>query len=152
MANTTIATLQADVLSLQKTIESVAKTMEQLNTQIKTLTEAEEFDVFVQNELTPYFGEATSKNIVLLLQKCRRNNNYTYLTGAYQWKDIYGDLQKRQLLKLVSATYRIKYQNHVGNSNIPTLKSDLKYAKACPECGKLANAFHARLIAEGHMK
>lgn len=152
MTNTTISNLQTDVLNLKKTIDSVTKAMESLNSQIKTLTEAEDFDVFVQNELTPYFGESTAKNIVLLLQKSRLNKNYNYLAAAYYWKGIYGDLQKRQLLKLVSATYRIKYQNHIGNSNVPSLKSDVKYARSCPDCGKLAQAFYTRLVAEGYMK
>lgn len=153
MATTNIVDLQNEVLNLRKTIDAVNLTIEALNHQVKTITEAEDFDVFVENELAPYFGDSTAKNIIGALQRCRLNgNNYVYLSPVYQWKGIYGDLKKRQLLKLVSAVYRIKYLNPKGNSNISTIKSDVKYATECPECGAFASAFYNRLVAEGRMK
>lgn len=145
-----ITNLQTQVMDLQKTLSLVNQTINQLQTEIKTLTEADEFDVFVQNEIAPYFGESTAENIVRMLQKCRKeNHNYQYFTPVYQWKTIHGDLEKRQLLKLVSAVYRLKYQKRNGNSNLYSLRSDIKYAKACPECGKIAGTFYDRLQKEG---
>jgi predicted RNA-binding Zn-ribbon protein involved in translation (DUF1610 family) len=143
-----ITTLQNQVIDLQKTMVAVQETMNQLQGQIKILTDAEEFDVFVQKEIAPYFGESTAENIVTMLQKCRKEgNNYQLFNPVYQWKNIHGDLQKRQLLKLISAVYRIKYQKI--SSNIYSLRSDVKYAKACPECGKIAESFYNRLMSEG---
>lgn len=148
---TTIAALQNEVLNLKNNMDAIQRTMESLTDKIKVLTEAEEFDVFMHQELTPYFGDLTSANIIKALQKCRNEgNNYQYFTPVYQWKSIYGDLQKRQLLKLVSAVYRVKYL-HKNNSNVATLRSDIKYAKACPECGKIASALYDRLVKEGKM-
>jgi predicted RNA-binding Zn-ribbon protein involved in translation (DUF1610 family) len=151
--STTIASLQNEVLNLKKTMESVNQMMQSLNDQIKLITEAEEFDVFVQQEITPYFGESTAENIIKMLQKCRKEgNNYQFFTPVYQWKSIYGNLEKRQLLKLISAVYRIKYQNPLKNTGISSLKSDIKYAKECPECGRIASAFYTRLLQEGLIK
>jgi hypothetical protein len=148
---TTIAALQNEVLNLKNNMDAIQRTMESLTDKIKVLTEAEEFDVFIQQELIPYFGDLTSANIVKVLQKCRtENNNYLHFTPVYQWKSIYGDLQKRQLLKLVSAVYRVKYLPKTNN-NVATLRSDIKYAKACPECGKIASALYDRLVKEGKM-
>jgi hypothetical protein len=62
-----------------------------------------------------------------------------------------GDLQKRQLLKVVSATYRYKFGGY-RNPEQYSLRSEIKYAKACDECGKLAQVLVNRLIAEGLWK
>jgi len=147
----TIAALQTEVLNLKNNMDAIQRTMESLTDKIKVLTEAEEFDVFMHQELTPFFGDLTSANIIKALQKCRtEGNNYQYFTPVYQWKSIYGDLQKRQLLKLVSAVYRVKYLPKT-NTGVATLRSDIKYAKACPECGKIASALYDRLVKEGKM-
>lgn len=143
-----IATLQQEVINLQKNIDAINVLMNGLNTKIRAITEAEEFDNFIQQELVPYFGESTSENIIKVLQKCRtESNNYLYFTPVYQWKGIKGDLEKRQLLKLVSATYRIKYSRNVPL--VYSLRSEIKYAKACPHCGALASVFYDRLVKEG---
>ena len=126
--------------------------MAQLSSQMKVITEAEDFDVFIQSEITPYFGETTADNIIKRLQHCRREgNNYQLFTPVYQWKTVHGDLQKRQVLKLVSAVYRLKYNQKKNGSNVYSMRSDIKYAKACPECGKIANALYDRLVSEGVM-
>jgi hypothetical protein len=141
MTTTTIAALQIqlkDLLSLASNIEM----------QMKILTEAENFDVFMLNEMTPYFGEDTSRAIVKTLQVCRNDDhNYLRFAGVYQWKSVKGNLEKRQLLKLISATYRVKYSRN--KPLVYSLRSEIKYAKACPECGKLASAFYNRLVKEG---
>jgi hypothetical protein len=61
------------------------------------------------------------------------------------------DLQMRQLLKVVSAVYRYKFGGH-RNPEQYSLRSEIKYAKACDECGKLAQVLVNRLIAEGLWK
>lgn len=149
--NTKIEALQQQVLNLSKTVEVVNQTILQISQEIKSELESEDFDVFVQKEIVPFFGESTAANIIKVLQQCRRNgNSFVYFNPVYQWKGIRGDLQKRQLLKLISAVYRIKYLNK-GNPNVYSLRSDIKYAKACPECGAIAASFYDRLIKEGVM-
>lgn len=147
----TITDLQDQVSVIQKKMESFSKMVDEINSRIKVLTEAENFDTFVQNEIAPYFGESTAENIIKTLQICRREgNNYNHFSPIYQWKGIHGDLKKRQLLKLISAVYRLKNTNK--NGNWYGLKSELKYAKSCSECGQLAGAFYDRLVSEGLIK
>ena len=148
---TKIETLQQQVLDLSKTLEVVHQTLQQVSKELKSELACEDFDVFVQKEIAPYFGESTAENIVKMLKRCRTNGNcYVYFNPVYQWKGIHGDLQKRQLLKLVSAVYRVKYHPKGGN-NVYSLRSDIKYAKACPECGAIAATFYDRLVKEGIM-
>jgi len=144
-----MSAITTDVAALQIQLQEVLATVSNIESQIKTLTEAEEFDVFMLNEMTPFFGDDTSRNIIKVLQKCRtEDHNYFHFSPVYQWKGIKGNLEKRQLLKLISATYRVKYAEK-GDSQVYSLRSDIKYAKACPHCGALASAFYDRLVKEG---
>ena len=70
-----IAALETQVINLQQSMDTIQTAMDALTAQIKTLTEAEEFDIFIQQELTPYFGEKTSRNIIKVLQKCRTEDH-----------------------------------------------------------------------------
>ena len=107
------------------------------------------FNAFLMVELTPYFGAANATKIVTKLDRARAINDFRYFISMYRLaKD---DLQKRQLLKVVSAVCRYKF----GGRNNPqkySLRSEIKYAKACDECGKLAQVLVNRLIAEGLWK
>jgi len=150
----TMPAINSDVAALQIQLKEVLETVSNIESQIKTLTEAEEFDVFMLNEMTPIFGEKTSRNILKVLQKCRtEDHNYHHFSPVYQWAAVKGKnddekLENRQLLKLISATYRVKYaRNACGN--VYSLRSEIKYAKACPHCGKVASAFYDRLVKEG---
>lgn len=145
---TDLATLQTELLDLQQTMANINVAMNTIQTQISTLTEQEEFDKFIQTQIEPYFGATTAESIVRLLDKCRRNNNYVYFTASYQWKSVYGDLKKRQLLKLISAVYRVKY-NKMSKKSTYSLRSEIKYAKACDDCGELARVLYDRLHKEG---
>ena len=107
------------------------------------------FNAFLTVELTPYFGATNATKIVTKLQRSRAINDFRYFISMYRL--VEGDLQKRQLLKVVSAVYRYKF----GGRNNPqqySLRSEIKYAKACDECGKLAQVLVNRLIAEGLWK
>ena len=107
------------------------------------------FNAFLTVELTPYFGAAGASMIVTKLDRAREIGDFRYFISMYRLaKD---DLQKRQLLKVVSAVCRYKF----GGRNNPqqySLRSEIKYAKACDECGKLAQVLVNRLIAEGLWK
>lgn len=146
----TIEQLQIELETLTSSIETIKTNIDVIHDKLKEELACEDFDAFVEKEIEPYFGQQTSANIVKVLRQCRLDKNFQHLIPVYQWKSIHGNLEKRQLLKLISAVYRIKfYPNH--SSYVSSLKSDVKYAKACPECGKLASAFHLRLMKEGLM-
>ena len=107
------------------------------------------FNAFLTVELTPYFGAENATKIVTKLDRSRAINDFRYFISMYRLaKD---DLQKRQLLKVVSAVYRYKFGGH-RNPEQYSLRSEIKYAKACDECGKLAQVLVNRLIAEGLWK
>ena len=104
------------------------------------------FNAFLTVELTPYFGAANATKIVTKLDRSRAIGDFRYFISMYRLAQ--DDLQKRQLLKVVSAVCRYKF----GGRNNPqkySLRSEIKYAKACDECGKLAQVLVNRLIAEG---
>lgn len=107
------------------------------------------FNAFLTVELTPYFGAAGASMIVTKLDRARAIGDFRYFISMYRL--VGDDLQKRQLLKVVSAVCRYKF----GGRNNPqkySLLSEIKYAKACDECGKLAQVLVNRLIAEGLWK
>lgn len=107
------------------------------------------FNAFLTVELTPYFGASGASMIVTKLKRCRAIGDFRYFIPVYKMaKD---DLQKRQLLKVVSASYRYKFGGY-KNPEQYSLRSEIKYAKACDECGKLAQVLVDRLIAEGLWK
>ena len=104
------------------------------------------FHAFLTVELTPYFGAAGATFIVSKLKLGRECNDFRYLIPVYRL--VKGDLQKRQLLKTVSAVYRYKFGGY-KNPEKYTLRSEIKYASACDHCGALAQTLVNRLIAEG---
>jgi hypothetical protein len=107
------------------------------------------FNAFLTVELTPYFGAAGASMIVTKLKRCRAIGDFRYFIPIYKMAN--DDLQMRQLLKVVSAVYRYKFGGH-RNPEQYSLRSEIKYAKACNECGKLAQVLVNRLIAEGLWK
>lgn len=116
---------------------------------VKEDTELAHFDSFLTVELTPFFGAKESKMIVDRLIRCRKLGDFRYLIPTY--KLVKDDLKKRQLLKAVSAVYRYKFGGY-KNVDKYSLRSEIKYASACHECGELAKILVNRLIAEGLWK
>lgn len=104
------------------------------------------FNAFLTVELTPFFGASDSLKIVDKLKRSRAINDYRYFIPAYKLAGE--DLTKRQLLKLVSAVHRYKFGGY-KNPEKYSLRSEIKYAKACHECGKLAGILYNRLQKEG---
>ena len=147
-----IANLQDQLTTLQESMKTLQDSISGIELQLKQETEASDFDVFVQNEIAPIFGESTSENIIKVLVECRRNGKFHQFNPVYQWTSIHGDLFKRNTLKLVSACYRIRYaKSQTVSPQVYSLKSEVKYAIACPHCGSTAKNLHARLVQEGYM-
>jgi len=108
------------------------------------------FNEIVLAELTPQLGDEIAKKVVNLLEYCRKGYaDFLPFNAAYRW--VKGDIEKRQLLKTVSAIYRFKF-GHNRSSNYYALKSEIKYATICPHCGKIANALVMQLVKEGLWK
>ena len=104
------------------------------------------FNTLLQSELVAYFGEQDAALIVTALKRSYAIGDYRYLIPTYK---IAGeDLKKRQLLKLVSAVHRYKFGGYKDAQKY-SLRSVIKYAKACDECGQLANTLYTRLQKEG---
>jgi hypothetical protein len=147
----TIETLTAQLQQLQ---DNVLQSVETINAAIAEIQSEQKknedvlapFSAFLTVELTPYFGAKESLMIVEKLKRCRAIADYRYFIPAYK---IAGeDLKKRQLLKLVSAVHRYKFGGYKDAQKY-SLRSEIKYAKACDECGKLANTLYTRLQKEG---
>ena len=149
--STTIETLTAQLEEFQKTyaqgMESILNTFKEYQEEQKKNEDVlAPFSAFLTVELTPYFGAKESLMIVDKLKRCRAIADYRYFIPAYK---IAGeDLKKRQLLKLVSAVHRYKFGGYKDAQKY-SLRSEIKYAKACDECGKLANTLYTRLQKEG---
>ena len=109
----------------------------------------EEFDVFMTAILKEYFSEQQSESIVTTLSQISQQNYPDYRGGLGLYQMFVGTLEQRQLMKVVFATYALKFgRNHDHKAS---LKSKIKYATACPHCGAYASAIRDRLIKEGFL-
>jgi|TARA_B100000085_G_scaffold177726_1_gene162014 hypothetical protein len=109
----------------------------------------EEFDVFMTAILKEYFSEQQSESIVSTLSQISKCNYPDYRDGTGLYHMFVGTLEQRQLMKVVFATYALKFgRNHDHKSS---LKSKIKYATACPHCGAYASAIRDRLVKEGYL-
>lgn len=146
----TIQSLASQVQILQESVLKSFDTIVELQQEIKKLeTEQQQSDVtfstFLVVELSKHFSGRESEIIVAKLKRCREIGDFSYFTSAYRM--INDDHQKRQLLKLVSSAYRIKFGKN-DQKYKSKLKSEIKFAKSCPECGAFAAALYNRMIQE----
>ena len=122
------------------------------------------WDTFVENEtrdlLADYYKsmkteivELRAEHLVSSLKFCRRVADYRLLIPTYHYFDASENPKIRQFLKLVSACDRIvhftnsKYR-HYTNQQLSSLRSEIKYARMCPECGSIANKFWDRVMKD----
>lgn len=142
-----LASLQGKVLESFKILSDSVENLQQQQQKVASEpAELAPFSAFLMVELTPYFGGKGAKFIVDKLNRCRAIGDYRYFIPIYKMTD--GDLKKRQVLKVVSAVHRYKFMN-VKNHDRYALRSEIKYAKACPDCGEFAQILVNRLTAEG---
>ena len=143
-----LATVAESLTTLQEALALLQAQQAQQPT--KTTSNAlAPFSAFLMVELTPYFGGAGAKTIVDRLNRCNAIKDYRFFIPIYKLAGE--DLQKRELLKLISAVHRYKfiYSKHHNSPQQYSLKSEIKYAKACPHCGALAAVLYDRLVKEG---
>jgi hypothetical protein len=103
------------------------------------------FNKLLQTELTAYFTQTEAEMIVTALRRSYAIGDYRYFIPVYKMAG--DDLKKRQLLKLVSAAHRYKFGLYKTQQKY-SLRSEIKYAKACDHCGKIANVVYNRLVKE----
>lgn len=153
-ANNSIETLTAALETITDSIATLKIAVEEMQKQQKVAApvsdELAPFHAWLQVELTPYFGTKGAKLISDKLNRSRAIADFRYFIPVYQ-ELVKGDLQKRQMLKAISAVYRYKFGGY-KNPEKYALRSEIKYAAACPECGALAQVMMNRLIAEGLWK
>ena len=84
---------------------------------------------------------------------CRTHGDYRSLRPTYFRYNASKNLKVRQMLKLISAADRMKFFGKFAHRSyhkayLYVLKSQIKYAKACPECGMIANKIWDRMEKE----
>lgn len=150
--NNDLQAITAQLATVAASLNTLQEALQQLQEQQQAVVSSNQlapFSAFLMVQLTPYFNGAAAKLIVDNLNRCNQRGDYRYFIPTY---DLAGDdLQKRQLLKLVSAVHRYKfvYSKQHNHPQKYSLKSDIKYAKACSHCGALAAVLYDRLVAEG---
>lgn len=103
------------------------------------------FQVILEETL----GSAAAELIVKLLDKSRiSNNDFHRFIGAYALPGIKNDLHKRNLIRVVSAIYRLKVKD-LSKSQQSSLRSIVKYSTACQHCGAIAHNLVQRLGIQG---
>ena len=141
-------TVEADLSTLATLLNMVSGIISAPATNTN-FQDIEEFDVFMTAILKEYFSEQQSESIVSTLSQISKCNYPDYRDGTGLYHMFVGTIEQRQLMKVVFATYALKFgRNHDHKAS---LKSKIKYATACPHCGAYASAIRDRLVKEGYL-
>ena len=107
-----------------------------------------------ENVLKDFFPSAANERAVSVLdglKVCRRNEDYRFFIPTYVQLGASDNLKIRQLLKLVSAADRIIHFTNTRaytNQQISSLRSAIKFARMCPECGAMADRFYGAILKD----
>ena len=96
----------------------------------------------VLKEFYPNDADERALSILEGLKISRRNEDYRSFIPTYWQFNARNNLKIRQLLKLVSAADRIIHFTNTrayNNQQLSSLRSEIKFARMCPECGSVAN-------------
>lgn len=110
-----------------------------------------------ENVLKDFFpNDANERAVSILdgLKVCRRNEDYRFFNPTYAQLGASDNLKIRQLLKLVSAADRIIHFTNTRaytNKQLSNFRSDIKFARKCPECGAMANRFHDAIMNDSNV-
>ena len=78
-----------------------------------------------------------SRWIVSQLDKCRRDNDFRKMNSVY-FKYAQKDLKVEEMLKTLSAIYRLKVKNYTNPALKSKDRSIVRKEIRCPHCGELA--------------
>ena len=107
-----------------------------------------------ENVLKDFFpNDANERAVSVLdgLKVCRRNEDYRFFIPTYAQLGASDNLKIRQLLKLLSAADRIIHFTNTRaytNQQLSTFRSEIKFARMCPECGAMANRFYGAILKD----
>jgi len=107
-----------------------------------------------ENVLKDFFpNDANERAVSVLdgLKVCRRNEDYRFFIPTYAQLGASDNLKIRQLLKLLSAADRIIHFTNsraYTNKQLSTFRSEIKFARMCPECGAMANRFYGAILKD----
>lgn len=146
---------------LTESVKTIAVSLAEIET-IKSEREQQEdtWDDFLTKEMSdllvefyPETANDVSEDVVKTLQLCRTHGDYRSLRPTYFRYNATKNLKVRQMLKLVSAADRMKFFGKFADRGyhkayLSMLKSEIKYAKACPECGMIAGKIWDRMEKE----
>jgi hypothetical protein len=153
--NTTTVQVVINGNQVQGQIDEIAKILGMVsNTMVQPVSstldeELLPFNKFAIKELIPHLGEELATQVVEKLEKCAKSYYPDFRNFIGMYNKVAGNIEKRQLLKTLSAIYRYKFGRYMNDSAKYSLKSEIKYATVCPHCGAIANAFVLRLTKEG---
>lgn len=145
-----LETITDSISTLKIAVEEIQKQQQQQVSVATVTDELAPFHAWLQVELTPYFGTKGAKLISNELNRSRQKGDFRFFCPIYS-KVTGNDLQKRELLRTVSAVYRYKFGGY-KTSDKYSLRSEIKRSSGCPLCGALAQKLLDRLIAEGLWK
>jgi len=166
----TLATLQTQVNVLEDSIKTMMDEMKKINHQIEIeqdkINAATSWNSFLKTEirerLSSYLAAENMTNLLIsTLERARKCHDYRAVVDVYRKLGCRQDAKLRQFVKLVVACDSIKfysgkidttysYSRKVALEHlVSSKKSDIKYAKLCPECGSIAQKFWDRMKQEG---
>lgn len=146
---------------LTESVKTIAVSLAEIETTQREKEQQEDtWDNFLTKEMTdlliefyPETANNVSEDVVKALQLCRTHGDYRSLIPTYHQYNASENLKVRQMLKLVSAADRMKFFGKSAHRSyhkayLSMLKSEIKYAKACPECGMIAGKIWDRMEKE----
>jgi hypothetical protein len=105
------------------------------------------FEEFIVRQITPELGPELAQEVVDTLIEIK-NTQPDFRRFRAMYHKV-ATIEHRQLLKVVSAVWRLKYATFLSDSYLSAIFSTIKYATICPHCGALAASFVIRLKQEG---
>jgi hypothetical protein len=100
--------------------------------------------------LEDLLNKETSDVIVNELDKCRKSKNgFMSIMSLYCLPQFRENEVNRNLLRCISAIYRLKMKNGMSSSEQRNLKSTIKWASKCDHCGPVADELMNRLNLQG---
>jgi GTP1/Obg family GTP-binding protein len=151
---TSIVSVKIDGKEVSGTPAEIANILQTINAPIakktrKKTQKVETFEEFLIQQITPHFGKELSEQMIEALTEIRQNQpDFRKFRRFYRKVET---LELRQLLKVLSAVYRIKYAQFLNDGYLSSLISTIKYATSCSHCGAVAKAFFLRLEQEGFL-
>ena len=153
-------TVEADLSTLATLLNMVSDNM---NPTVPVIEEDEEVEYIhwdsliktesanVLKEFYPNDADERALSILEGLKISRRNEDYRSFIPTYWQFNARNNLKIRQLLKLVSAADRIIHFTNTrayNNQQLSSLRSEIKFARMCPECGSMANNLWDRIMKD----